>query len=146
MLSRRLVALRRELAAAQRDRQALARNGREALPRVEDRLWRHMLRCSLEVSQLEALLELAEHPELELCRTIGPGTAIEVVDAVSGQSTEYRLVGEEWDAGSTIVDVGTPVGQALLGRQQGSLVTIPTPDGLRRVRVVRVRGLEDSDE
>jgi transcription elongation GreA/GreB family factor len=136
MLSQRLVALRRDLAAAAWRVQEMEHDQRRTSPGDLERARRRVLNLGLEINQLESLLELAEHPELEIGQTIGPGTVIEVVDAASGQPAEYWLVGCEQDSDSIVVGVGSPIGQALLGRRLGSLVTLNLPDGMRRVRVV----------
>lgn len=146
VLSRRLVALHRELAENAWRCQEVEHDQRLASATGFHQLRRRVLGLGLEINQLESLLELAEHPELDIGQAIGPGTVIEVVDAASGQPGEYRLVGGVHESDSTVVSVGSPLGQALLGRQRGSLVTLNLPDGMRRVRVVSTRPITAHDE
>jgi transcription elongation GreA/GreB family factor len=64
-----------------------------------------------------------------------------VIDAANGEEAEYRLIGCESDPDSTVVSLGSPIGQALLGRRIGSLVTLKLADGMQRVRIVATHPL-----
>jgi transcription elongation GreA/GreB family factor len=136
MLSRRIAALHRELATAAWRYQEIEHDQRLASEADVAELRAQVLNLGRKINELEALLELAEQPGLETGHAIGPGTVVEVVDAASGEAAEYRLVDCQDDSDSTVISVGSPIGQALLGRQPGSLVTLNLPDGVRRVEVV----------
>ena len=139
VISQRLTALHRQLAVAAQRHLEISTDQRQGSAADLDQLRRQVMSLAAEINQLEAWLELAEHPELEIGQAIGPGSAVEVVDAVSGQQSEYRLVGPETDNDSTVVSPGSTVGQALLGRRLGSVVTLPSANGPRRVQVASVR-------
>jgi transcription elongation factor GreB len=85
-------------------------------------------------------------------------TGIRVVDQVPGdtskvyfgawftlrdaadQDREYRLVGpDELDAARDYVSLDSPLGRAVLGKAIGDSVSVRTPDGASRRRVVAVR-------
>ena len=143
VLNQRLLTVRRQLAVAIWRQDV---TGGAGAPTPSARSCRcEILSLTREVNQLESFLELAESPELEPGKGIGPGTAVAVIDAASGEEAEYRLIGCGGDPDSTVVTVGSPAGQALLGRQIGSLVTLKLADGLRRVRVVAAHPLGTSN-
>jgi transcription elongation GreA/GreB family factor len=139
VLSQRLLSLHRELAAAAWQCREIGDDCRVVSQADLDRLRQRALILSLEINQLESLLELADSPELEIGKAIGPGTAVRVVDAATGEPREYQLVACEPNPGSTVVSPASMVGQALIGRQLGSLITLSLPEGMRRVRVVATR-------
>jgi transcription elongation GreA/GreB family factor len=141
VLSRRLTALHRQLAVVARKHFEISHGQRQGSAADVDQLGQRVMALAAEISQVEAWLELAEHPELEIGQGIGPGSAVEVVDAVSGEQAEYRLVGADTVNDSTVVSAGSSVGQALLGRRLGSVVTVPGADGPRRVHIASVRPL-----
>ncbi len=142
VLNQRLLTVRRQLALAIWRQDVTGGEGSDA---EREELCCEILSLTREVNQLESFLELAESPELEPGKGIGPGTAVAVIDAASGEEAEYRLIGCGGDPDSTVVTVGSPAGQALLGRQIGSLVTLKLADGLRRVRVVATHPLGTSN-
>jgi transcription elongation GreA/GreB family factor len=139
VLSQRLLSLHRELATTAWQCREIAGDKRVASHVDFDHVRQRALNLSLEINQLEALLELVDSPELKVGEAIGPGTAVRVVDAATGEPREYQLVGCEPDSDSTVVSPASMVGQALIGRQVGSLITLSLPEGMRRVRVVATR-------
>jgi transcription elongation GreA/GreB family factor len=146
VLSRRLADAQRQLAEVARRRRQIDSWPSQSAETERTGLDRRALALAFESNQMETLLELSEHPELEIANGIAPGSVIEVVDAVSGRRAEYRLIGGEADRDSSVVGVGSPVGLALLGRRPGSLVTLNASDGLRRVRIVSARPIASQTE
>jgi transcription elongation GreA/GreB family factor len=139
VVSQRLTALHRQLATTAQRHFEISHDQRQGSPAELDQLRRRVMAVAAEINQLEAALELAEHPELEAGQSIGPGSAVEVIDAITGQPSEYRLVDADTDPDSTVVSAGSIIGQALLGRRPGSVVTLPAADGPRRVQIGSVR-------
>jgi transcription elongation factor GreA len=91
---------------------------------------------------------IAELSNIDLSRVprdrIAFGATVNLVDADSGEERIFRLVAsEEVDTGRGWISPGSPVGQALVGRRQGDVVLIRTPNGSRRYDVVRVVTLHD---
>ena len=143
VLSQQLVALHRELAEGARRCREIEQDQRLASDDEFAELQGRVLQVGVEINQLEALLERAEDPGLEIGETIGPGTVISVIDAADGALSEYRMVVCDHETESSVVTAGSSVGQAFLGRRIGSLVTLNSPAGqLRRVRVVSARPIE----
>lgn len=144
VLGHRLLALHRELAESARLCREIEQDQRLASDEELAGLQRRVLQLGVEINQLEALLERADDPAPANGESIGPGTVIGVVDAVSGVPSEYRLVVCDHETDSNVVTVGSAVGQALLGRRIGSLVTLNSPPGLsRRVQVVSARSIAE---
>ncbi len=72
------------------------------------------------------------------------GTTVHLVDQETGGERIYRLVAsEEVDPERGWISPGSPVGQGLIGRREGDLVVIRTPNGSRGYEVVRVVTLHD---
>ncbi len=57
-----------------------------------------------------------------------------------GQEEAYRIVGwAEVDPTNGLISNESPLGQALLGHRVGEEVTVQTPDGVRRFKVLEIR-------
>jgi transcription elongation GreA/GreB family factor len=63
---------------------------------------------------------------------VGVGSIVTVDDVGSGAGARYRLVGSHQPRSAGDVSIGSPVGQALLGRRVGDTVVVELPDGRRR--------------
>jgi transcription elongation factor GreA len=85
------------------------------------------------IAALEATLAQASVVE-EHARpgVAGVGSIVTVDDAGSGAGARYRLVGSHEPRSAGDVSIGSPVGQALLGRRVGDTVVVELPDGRRR--------------
>lgn len=67
------------------------------------------------------------------------GATVELSDIDSGEEMKYRIVGEdEADARSGLISLNSPIGKALIGKQQGDTVTVATPKGTRELEIVAV--------
>jgi transcription elongation factor GreA len=91
---------------------------------------------------------IAELSSLDLSRVprdrIAFGSTVHIVDQETGEERTYRLVAsEEVNTERGWISPGSPVGQALVGRREGEVVVIRTPNGSRRCEVVRVLTLHD---
>jgi len=63
-----------------------------------------------------------------------------VIEDEEGEEKTVQLVGEdEIDAGSGRISWRSPVGNALLSREEGDSVKVKTPAGVRRITVVSVK-------
>jgi len=69
------------------------------------------------------------------------GTTVEVRDIESGELREHELVGGHGALGANAVSAGSPIGEALLGREAGAIVEVQLPKGgSRRLEILRVKG------
>ncbi|MGP8209381.1 MAG: transcription elongation factor GreA [Acidimicrobiales bacterium] len=91
------------------------------------------------IRQLEAMLDdvevLAGGPSEEVAA--GVKVSLRYVD---GDEVERYLVGsiEERDAGTPVISPGSPLGQALMGKKAGAIVTYEAPSGQLEVEIVSV--------
>ncbi len=91
---------------------------------------------------------IAELSSIDLSRIprdrVAFGTTVHLTDQETGEEKIYRLVAsEEVDSGRGWISPGSPVGQGLIGRREGDMVVIRTPNGSRGYEVVRVITLHD---
>jgi transcription elongation factor GreA len=74
----------------------------------------------------------------------GIGSVVTVDDVASGAGARYRLVGSHEARAPGDVSIGSPVGQALVGRQSGDTVVVSLPDGgTRKFRIASVARADD---
>ena len=77
----------------------------------------------------------------------GFGSTVTLEDADSGEVKVYRLVlPEEVDAAQGLISAGSPVGKALIGKQENDEVVIRTPTATRTYLVTKLRTIHDADE
>jgi transcription elongation factor GreB len=64
-----------------------------------------------------------------------------------GNLTEYRLVGpDEFDVEAGRISIASPMGQALMGREEGEEFVLRRPKGPATFTVVAIRYRRESDE
>ena len=57
----------------------------------------------------------------------------------SGASMRYQLVGHaEADPGEGRISIGSPVGEAILGRRNGDVVDVDAPGGTQRIEILEI--------
>jgi transcription elongation factor GreA len=67
---------------------------------------------------------------------ISHGSTAHVTDLSNQEVREFRIVSpNEAKPGAGLLSVSSPVARALLGHEAGSVVDVPTPAGVRRLRV-----------
>ena len=81
------------------------------------------------------VVEASRDGELEL------GERVTVLDLVSGETFDYRVVGSgEGEPHVGTVSYKSPIGAALLGRRVGDVVEADAPGGRRRLEIVELDG------
>jgi len=74
------------------------------------------------------------------------GSTVGLHDAESNREITYELViPEEADFSKGMVSVNSPIGKALLGRQEGDEVTIRIPAGTRVYEITKLQTLHDKE-
>ena len=68
------------------------------------------------------------------------GSTVVIEDLESEEQITYRMVGPfEADIQSGTLSVASPLGKALIGRQEGDEIKVQTPKGLKEFEVVQIR-------
>jgi len=68
------------------------------------------------------------------------GATVELVDEDTAEQIEYRIVGEdEANIKSGLISYTSPIARALIGKNEGDVVTFEAPGGTKTFEVVEVR-------
>ncbi len=68
------------------------------------------------------------------------GATVDLEDEDSGAQVTYQIVGEdEADLKLGLINIGSPIARALIGKEQGDVAEVQAPGGTRRYEVVGVR-------
>lgn len=74
----------------------------------------------------------------------GFGSKLTIVE--NGASTTYELVmPEDSDPDRGLISVASPIGRALVGKEEGDEVKVPTPAGVRRFEIVKLLTIHDQE-
>lgn len=77
---------------------------------------------------------------------VGFGSSVELKDE-NGQSVAYQLVmPEDADAEHGLISTASPIGRALLNKEEGDEVVVTTPNGARRFELVKLVTIHDDAE
>ncbi len=97
------------------------------------------------IRELEAKTALAEviDPTKLSGTKVRFGATVTIADTDSGDKTTYLIVGEhEADIKRGRISVGAPVARALIGKDVGDTVQLPSAKGKREVEVLEVAWLD----
>jgi transcription elongation factor GreA len=68
------------------------------------------------------------------------GSTVDLEDEASGAKVTYQIVGEdEADIKLGLVNIGSPIARALIGKEQGDVAVVQAPSGTKRYEIVGVR-------
>jgi transcription elongation factor GreA len=92
------------------------------------------------IKELEALISRAE--VIDPAKLSGPikfGATVTVVDEDTEEERTYQIVGEtEADIENGLLNVNSPLARALIGKEEGDSVEVPTPRGRRDYEITAV--------
>ncbi len=92
------------------------------------------------VKELEGLISLAE--VIDPAKLSGPikfGATVTLVDEDTEEKKTYQIVGEqEADIENGLLNIKSPLGRALIGKEEGDSVEVRTPGGTRDYEVTTV--------
>lgn len=97
------------------------------------------------IRELEAKTALAEviDPTKLSGSKVRFGATVTIEDTDSGESNTYVIVGEhEADIKRGRISIGAPVARALIGKDVGDTVALPSAKGKREVEVTKVEWVE----
>ena len=70
------------------------------------------------------------------------GATVQLADADSGEERSYQIVGDlEADIKQGLIAISSPVARAMIGKNEGDLITIEAPGGIREYEIVSVKYL-----
>ncbi|MDX1460676.1 MAG: transcription elongation factor GreA [Xanthomonadales bacterium] len=94
------------------------------------------------IQHLEATLSSAQIIDVAKLNAGGRvvfGATVTVADEASGDETTYQIVGDlESDAAENRIAVSSPIARALIGKEEGDVVSVQVPGGERELEIVRV--------
>jgi len=77
---------------------------------------------------------------------IAYGSTVVLYDLDKDEKVTYELVtSEESDPGAGKISTVSPIGQALMGRQEGDTVTVRTPTGVRNFEISRLTTIHERE-
>ena len=67
------------------------------------------------------------------------GSTVKLEDEATGETVTYQIVGEdEADIKLGLVNIGSPIARALIGKDQGDSAEVQAPGGIRRYEIMTV--------
>ena len=95
------------------------------------------------IQELEAKLanaQIIDPKTLDADGRVVFGATVELEDMDSGQIVTYQIVGDdEADIKAGKISVSSPIARALVGKEEGDVVTVQTPGGVVEYEIVEVR-------
>ncbi len=68
------------------------------------------------------------------------GATVTLMDEETGEEVTYQIVGDdEADIKQGLISVSSPVARALIGKEEGDVVEVRTPGGVREYEIVAVQ-------
>lgn len=78
---------------------------------------------------------------------IAYGSSVVLFDIEKEEKITYRLVtSEESDPEKGLISTVSPIGQALMGKEEGDEVRVKTPNGVRNFEISRLTTIHDQDK
>ena len=79
---------------------------------------------------------------------VGLGSTVVVLDSKREEEITYKLVtSEEADAANGKISTTSPIGRALLGKEEGDVVRVQSPGGLKELEILKLTTIhETADE
>jgi transcription elongation factor GreA len=67
------------------------------------------------------------------------GATVELEDEDSGETVRYQIVGEdEANLKLGLINVSSPIGRAMIGKEEGDTAEVQAPGGVRRYEIIAV--------
>lgn len=75
------------------------------------------------------------------------GSRVVLYDLEKDEKVSYKLVtSEESDPENGLISTVSPIGQALMGREEGDEIKVKTPTGVRNFEISRLKTIHEKDE
>lgn len=88
-----------------------------------------------------SLIDLSKIPR----GRVGLGSTVAVMDLQKDEEITYKLVtSEEADAANGRISTSSPIGRGLLGKEEGDVVKIQIPGGVKELEILRLTTIHDA--
>jgi transcription elongation factor GreA len=95
------------------------------------------------IAEIESKLSgslVIDPSQLESNNRVVFGATVELEDQDSGAAVTYQIVGEdEADLKLGLINIGSPIARALIGKEEGDVAVVEAPGGTRSYEIVSVR-------
>jgi len=92
-----------------------------------------------EVESKLAVAQIVDPATLDAGGKVVFGATVELQDEDSGEPVTYQIVGEdEADLKHGLINIGSPIARALIGKQEGDTAEVQAPSGVRRFEIMAV--------
>ena len=102
----------------------------------------------MRIAQVRQRLSEVESIDLAKIPTdrVAYGSTVVLFDLEKDEKVTYKLVtSEESDPDSGMISTVSPIGQALMGREEGDEVKVKTPNGWRTFEIDRLKTIHDQE-
>ena len=83
--------------------------------------------------------QIIDPSELDAGGRVVFGSTVELEEEDSGERVKYQIVGEdEADLKLGLVNIGSPIARALIGKEEGDTAVVQAPGGLKSYEIVAV--------
>lgn len=95
-----------------------------------------------EIESKLATAQVIDPTQLDAEGKVVFGATVDLEDEDSGEQVTYQIVGEdEADLKQGLINVSSPIGRALIGKEEGDTAEVQAPGGVRNFEIVAVRYL-----
>ena len=78
---------------------------------------------------------------------VGLGSTVVVLDSRRDEELTYKLVtSEEADAANGKISTTSPIGRALLGKEEGDVVRVNSPGGLKELEILKLTTVHEAGD
>ena len=101
------------------------------------------------ISQLQQRLIEVDSIDLSKIPTdsVAYGSRVVLYDLERDEKVKYKLVtSEESDPENGLISTVSPIGQALMGKEEGDQIKVKTPTGWRNFELSRVKTIHEKDD
>lgn len=98
----------------------------------------------------QIMQRLGEVDDIDLSKIptdrVAYGSRVVLYDLDRDEKITYKLVtSEESDPENGLISTVSPIGQGLMGKEEGDEVTVKTPTGVRKFEITRLKTIHEQD-
>ena len=94
----------------------------------------------IEINDIIARANIIDITKLEKKDNIVFGSTVSLVDLENKEKKIYKIVGkDEADLTKNLIYFRSPIGKALIGKNKKDLITVTTPSGEKKIKILEVK-------